>query len=227
MSALLILTTLSQKWMHAITSVPNLWSHIQICRSDEDSLALIDTFAHLSGQMPLHLDIYVQLYDESSIITSIFEKARDRICKITIFNDGPRTGDDGTVTTEVYQIFKSVCLLPRAIYIDMSSLNDGPNLQQLARFVGDGSNSHTLRPAYHSRFEQKEINAMKGFFLQLDELHISTPIDFVIPRLQTFVTIRRLAIVGPDQQTEAPPESELESVAKMYQCGGIRICSGL
>jgi hypothetical protein len=83
-AALLLLTTVSSRWLEALASVPTLWACVDLRGSQEDSLATIETFKQLSGGVPLHLFIYIPTRYDNSVICEILTSIGSRVREATI-----------------------------------------------------------------------------------------------------------------------------------------------
>ncbi|KIM27358.1 hypothetical protein M408DRAFT_169309 [Serendipita vermifera MAFF 305830] len=82
-SSLLLLTMVSNKWMRMIVSVPCLWSHIEICSLEEDSMAKIKTFIHLSGVLPLTFTMRLSQSYPNTAICDLLRGIEPRVYEMT------------------------------------------------------------------------------------------------------------------------------------------------
>ena len=84
MEAVLLLTTVSVAWFRAVTASPLLWGTMQFDGSDEDSLATIALFLHLSAKRPLLLQVAVPLSPQFDHLCEMLGPHQDRIRELVL-----------------------------------------------------------------------------------------------------------------------------------------------
>jgi hypothetical protein len=101
----------SRRWESILLGLPVLWSRIYLC-NEEDEMALVSTFLHLSKESPLHLEILTVLPTTSSL--ELLAEHSPRIRTISI-----RPGASNTMTALYTEQWK------RAASFAMASLLNG------------------------------------------------------------------------------------------------------
>jgi hypothetical protein len=128
-AALLTLTMVSSKWFHALLSIPILWSHIEICGSNGDSLATIGAFTHLSNDAPLTLTVYLPVRSEATTLQAAMSFMGGRIQQVVIIPDrrlqGPSPSrpfsDSDNLNSGFRFLFDSAQYIFDAIRVDLRS----------------------------------------------------------------------------------------------------------
>jgi hypothetical protein len=80
----------SRRWERVVLDTPLLWGQIHLC-NDEDEMALVSTFLHLSKRSPLHVDIQTVLPTTGSLELIAEHSSRVRTTSI-------RPGASNTMT---------------------------------------------------------------------------------------------------------------------------------
>jgi hypothetical protein len=87
MANLLIFTMISTRWCRFITEAPTLWATIHVNDADEDSMATIALFLHLSRQAQLSLRVWAPLSESWNNIYSMIFSSKDRIREVILQTD--------------------------------------------------------------------------------------------------------------------------------------------
>jgi hypothetical protein len=101
----------SRRWQSTLLDSPVLWTRIYL-HNEEDEMALVSTFLHLSKKSPLHMEILTVLQTTSSL--ELIAEHSSRIRTISI-----RPGASSTITTLYTEQWK------RAASFTMTSLLNG------------------------------------------------------------------------------------------------------
>jgi hypothetical protein len=180
--ALLLLTTVSTKWQQRIISTPVLWANIEIYGLDEDSLATIYTFVHLSLDVPLLLTLYAPILHDSVTFHSILSSFGDRLRRVVI-RAGHRTrklASHQQIYSELNRLLETPNHVANVIHIDV----DDPHL--------DGIHGRTLDMAHLPPL----LRALCGwcfchlgptmphdYLPFLEEIHTCVPLEALAQRL--------------------------------------------
>jgi hypothetical protein len=102
--------TVSRRWERTLLDLPFLWNQIYL-HNEEDEMALVSTFLHLSKRSPLHVDIQTVLPN-----TSCLELIAQHSSRIRTISIRPGASNITALYTEQWQ---------RAASFTMASLLDG------------------------------------------------------------------------------------------------------
>lgn len=127
MTALLSMTRVCTGWETKLIGSPLLWSSIRFDDADEDSLAMIAIFIHLSGRSRLSLRISVPLSSQWEHLRSMLVPQAHRIKEIILQpGKGLATPSKSTITDAVFSgtlelIIQGLGSLPALRYLDVIS----------------------------------------------------------------------------------------------------------
>jgi hypothetical protein len=185
-SALLLLTMVSRKWMQSLASVPALWAFIDLRGSQQDSLAMIEIFKHLSGQTTLNISIYVPLRHDITLIFSLLENIAPRLREVAIRQDVV----DESSTKETCLAFQLLLSSPQytssVAYIHLECGDNRPLYDAaVARLLSDNSLPPSLRGLHGWRFLWMDFLNANDCCQHLEHIESDAPIEYVLtPQIQ-------------------------------------------
>ncbi|KIM20133.1 hypothetical protein M408DRAFT_30619 [Serendipita vermifera MAFF 305830] len=189
-ASLLYLTMVSVRWQKAIISSPVLWAHIEICGSDEDSLAAIETCIVLSQNSELLLSIYVPLLHDAEVIDSILRRVNSRLRKVIVRADIRVIGEqptnaifDGHIRWVMKLLLGSPHYIPNITQIDVVY----PTTNRVVHM------NHDI-PDVLNKVLPRHLTQITGWCFCAGLLKL--PLDFSA-RLQAFTTCRPVEELAP------------------------------
>jgi hypothetical protein len=227
-SALLLLTMVSVKWQQAIIATPLLWSRIHISGLDEDALATMRVFAHLSRNTSLLLTIDVPLYYEPGVFDSILADLSTRLHRVVIKADGRILGRgysiafcDGHIASGIRTLLGSLQYCLGVVDIDVQHLYaDHVIHADTALGVGTSVVPHSLHRMHGWCFCSLDSWASGGKLQHLEELQTCMPLEDSGHHLRLMPQLRTLLIVEGhetpiDRRKKTPNAPEVPNLTRL------------
>jgi hypothetical protein len=214
MAILLKLTMVSRRWCQLLIGTPTLWANIHVNDADEDSLATIAVFLHLSCDVQLSLIVSAPLSGRWDTIYPIILPHRHRIRAITLrIKSEFHSATCGLKTTisdaELPQNLQHVFVTLR-FPTSVEYLNVIPNRPVRMQSIGVPSN---IVSAGNWLVPFRSLEPLSYLSSRLHHLSIST-IDLVdfFPHLSGFENLKTLHLHSDGQEYHHPPPSPIDGV---------------
>jgi hypothetical protein len=195
--ALLLLTMVSNKWRNALIATPTLWAHIEIRGSENDSLATIETFLHLSRETPLLLSIYAPPRHDLASIRNILASIGSRLREVIVKLEADQLW---LPTQEILQVFE--LLLSLSDYIPgvrRIQLETGSKLPlhdpEIAGVIRNMPSPPNLRQVRGWCFNWREMHMGQHSTEYLERIDSFHPLEDVIASQMQLPELRSLNII--------------------------------
>lgn len=196
--ALLLLTMVSCKWRDSLVSIPTFWAHVEIRGSAEDSLATIETFTHLSSEVPIHLSIYSPPRHDDTFMNTTLATIGPRLREVTIRGDSREVDDSSADVLSTFGLLlRAIKRMPSVAHIYLEHESTVPRYScDVAAVLRAATLPATQRGIHGWSFGWRDTQAMRLHAVHLEEIDSCLPIEHVLTSRIHFQGLRSLNIIS-------------------------------
>jgi hypothetical protein len=218
MATLLKLTLVSRRWCRLLTETSTLWSNIHVNDADEDSLATIAVFLHLSSKVQLSLIIWVPLSEGWDTICPGILPHRDRIRAITLrikseFHSATcerkTTISDAKLREYLQHVFVTLSFPTSVEYLDVIPARP-VKMESILVPLNIASAGNWLVPLRALKPPSNSASRLRHLSISATDL-----VDF-LPYLSVFEHLQTLHLHSDGQEYLHPPSSRIDAASPLH-----------